>query len=516
MLVSSPLKRVLTSWLIVAFLASQLLTFDMSYGKPVIEEYGIVAILVDSSVYNDTTSYDGLRDDYGSYLSGDDTLSERIDRYAYDVQSTLGMTKSIIIQVQPDDTPADISYALERLYFDGDGTKNEKNHLVGVVVVGDVPLPVVTKGGNKFLSMLPYTDFEDKIYIFNQDTGDFERNSAAEELAPEAWHGVIVPPSDDVDTAHGQLAEFFDKNHLYHLGVADYADFDQKLFYGDMIAEEKAVSENGYASYDRFTQYWEEIAYSRYNKHLAEDLYIEVTGEIFADGKDNDGDGLIDEDPEDGIDNDGDGFIDEDFGDPYVNIDNDQDGSTDEDGTEDNDADNDGRMDEDPPGDDNGDGCPGTCGVDDDNDSRDTDDDGWPTGLEVLVGWDPDKKSSPFLFHLRDEDLQEEFANMFIDEDPFYCPEGYQCWDDISKHDYEGNFQSEYIEYDSRCFDESGDFHPEWDDDEDGYCDEDTEEDNDADGDGQIDEDRGGDEDQETAFEVLPDVQAKNLFEQFT
>jgi len=516
MLVSSPLKRVLTSWLIVAFLASQLLTFDMSYGKPVIEEYGIVAILVDSSVYNDTTSYDGLRDDYGSYLSGDDTLPERIDRYAYDVQSTLGMTKSIIIQVQPDDTPADISYALERLYFDGDGTKNEKNHLVGVVVVGDVPLPVVTKGGNKFLSMLPYTDFEDKIYIFNQDTGDFERNSAAEELAPEAWHGVIVPPSDDVDTAHGQLAEFFDKNHLYHLGVADYADFDQKLFYGDMIAEEKAVSENGYASYDRFTQYWEEIAYSRYNKHLAEDLYIEVTGEIFADGKDNDGDGLIDEDPEDGIDNDGDGFIDEDFGDPYVNIDNDQDGSTDEDGTEDNDADNDGRMDEDPPGDDNGDGCPGTCGVDDDNDSRDTDDDGWPTGLEVLVGWDPDKKSSPFLFHLRDEDLQEEFANMFIDEDPFYCPEGYQCWDDISKHDYEGNFQSEYIEYDSRCFDESGDFHPEWDDDEDGYCDEDTEEDNDADGDGQIDEDRGGDEDQETAFEVLPDVQAKNLFEQFT
>ncbi len=516
MLVSSPLKRVLTSWLIVAFLGSQLITFDLSYSKPVIEEYGIVAILVDSTVYNDSNSYDGLRDEYGSYLSSDNTLAERVDRYAYDVQSTLGMTKSVIIQVQPGDTAEEISYALEKLYFDGDDIEDEDNHLVGVVVVGDVPLPVVTKGGNKFLSMLPYTDFEDKVYIFNQDTGDFERNSAAEELKPEAWHGVIVPPSDDTETAHGQLAEFFDKNHLYHLGVEDYSEFDEKLFYGDMVAEEKAVSETGFASYDRFTQYWEEIAYNRYNKHLAEDLYIEVTGSMFADGKDNDGDGEIDEDPEDGVDNDGDGFIDEDFGDPYAGIDNDQDGSIDEDGTDDNDADGDGRMDEDPPGDDNGDGCPGVCGVDDDNDSVDSDDDGWPTGLEVLVGWDPERKASPFLFNLRDEDLQEEFADMFVDEDPFYCPEGYECWSGISKNDFEGNLETDYVSYDSNCFDEDGTYHPEWDDDEDGYCDEDTEEDNDADGDGEIDEDRGGDEDQETAFEVLPDVQSKNLFEQFT
>ena len=175
MLVQSPLKKVLTSWLIVAFLGSQMITFDLSYSKPVVEEYGIVAILTDSSYYNDSSSYDGFQDAYGSYLK-DDTLAERVERYAYDVQSSLGMTKAIIIQVQPDDSVEEISAALEKLYFDGDGTKDEKNHLVGVVVVGDVPLPVVTKGGNKFLSMLPYTDFDDKVYIFNQGTGNFERN----------------------------------------------------------------------------------------------------------------------------------------------------------------------------------------------------------------------------------------------------------------------------------------------------------------------------------------------------
>ena len=516
MLVHSPLKKVLTSWLIVAFLGSQLITFDLSYSKPVIEEYGITAILVDSSYYNDANNYDGLQDEYGLYLS-DDTLAERIDRYAYDVQETLGMTKALIIQVQPDDSVEEISYALEKLYFEGDDIEDEENQLVGVVVVGDVPLPVVTKGGNKFLSMLPYTDFEDKVYIFDQDSGVFERNTAATELAPEVWHGVIVPPSDDEEEAHAQLAEFFDKNHLYHIGIEEYSEFDEQLFYGDLVAEEKSINNINFASYERFTEHWEEVAYSRYNKHLAEDLYVEATGAVLVgDGEDNDGDGLIDEDPEDGIDNDGDGLLDEDLADPFIGIDNDGDGQVDEDGTDDNDADGDLRMDEDPPGDDNGDGCPGICGVDDDNDSVDTDDDGWPTGLENLVGWNPEKKSSPFLFNLRDEDKQEDYAEMFVDEDPYYCPEGYECFEGIDKNNPSGTLNEASVKYDSRCFDEYGGYHPEWDDDEDGYCDEDTEEDNDADGDGLIDEDRGGDDTSTTGFENLPDIQTKNLFEQFT
>ncbi len=493
-----------------------MLTFDVSHSKPTVEEYGIVAILVESGVYNDPANYDGLQDDYGSYLR-DSTLAERVDRYAYDVQNTLAMTKSIIIEVEENQSTEEIAYVLEKLYFDGDDIEDENNHLVGVVVIGDVPLPVVTKGGNKFLSMLPYTDFDDKIYIFNDETGNFERNSSATELEPEAWHGVIVPPSDG-ESGGEQLAEYFDKNHLYHLGITEYSDFDQKLFYGDLVAEEKALGYESFSAYERFTDHWEEIAYNRYSRHLAEDLFVEAGGDIGdGDGEDNDGDGLIDEDPEDGIDNDGDGFIDEDLGDFFNGVDNDGDGLIDEDGVEDNDNDGDGFMDEDLPGDANGDGCPGTCNMDDDGDGNDTDGDGWPSGLERLMGWDPDKKSSPFLFKLRDESLQQEWKEMFTDEDPFYCLDGESCWDGIRKSDLEGEFDEESVMYDSRCFDEFGNYHPEWDDDEDGYCDEDTDLDNDADGDGQSDEDMGDeDEEEESPFEGVPDIQSKNLFEQLT
>ncbi|MFA6528686.1 MAG: S-layer homology domain-containing protein, partial [Candidatus Gracilibacteria bacterium] len=514
--ISSALKRVIASWIVVAFFISQTITFDISFSKPVIEEYGIVAILVESAIYNDTGSYDGLSDSYGTYLS-EDSLAERIDRYAYDVQATLAMTKSLIIDVQPEDTVEGISAMLEKLYFEGDDIEGEKNHLVGVVVVGDVPLPVVTKGGNKFLSMLPYTDFEDKVYIFNPDTGNYERNGNATIMEPEAWHGVIVPPSTDLTEQKTQLAEYFDKNHLYHLGVTEYSEFDQKLFYGDMVAEEKAINSASFAGYQRYTENWENVAYNRYTRHLAKQLFIEAGGSVLdGDGIDNDGDGLIDEDPSDGIDNDGDGLLDEDFGDPFTGIDNDGDGTIDEDGVTDNDNDGDGKNDEDPIGDLNGDGCPGACGMDDDGDSVDGDDDGWPSGLEVMVGWNPFKKSSPFLFKLRDESLQDKFAALFIDEDPYFCKEGYVCWDGISKYNFEGYPVDENIDVDPNCSDADGVYHPEWDDDEDGYCDEDTDLDNDADGDGTANEDMFSEESSSSAFDSLPDIQSKNLFDQFT
>ncbi|MBU1019338.1 S-layer homology domain-containing protein [Patescibacteria group bacterium] len=501
---SSSFQRVIASWLVAALFVTQTITFDISYSKPVVEKYDLVAVLVEEGVYNSSESYDGLRSEHGSYLK-EDTLADRIDRYAYDVQAELPMTKALIIEIPEDADTYEVSQVLERLYFDGDDIEGENNQLAGVVIVGDVPLPVVTKGGNKFLSMLPYTDFEDKVYIYNDLTGNFERNTTAETLAPEVWHGVIVPPSLDEE-----LAFYFDKNHLYHLGVTDYAEFDGKIFYGDFIAEQKAINNASFSGYKTYLDYWETIAYYRYNKHLVKELFGGADNLLpGGDGIDNDGDGLIDEDPKDGIDNDGDGLIDEDLGDIFGGIDNDGDGFIDEDGTDDNDNDGDGFMDEDPPGDMNGDGCPGVCNLDDDGDAVDADDDGWPTGFEDLYGWDPFDKSSPFLFEVPEGPLREMLQGFFTDEEPYMCvaPPCIQL---------DGSLTGNAI-YHLTCYDRDGNLHPEWDDDEDGICDEDSDTDNDADNDGLVDEDRPALAalDPEN-FNLIPDIQTKNIFEQFT
>ncbi len=101
--------------------------------------------------------------------------------------------------------------------------------------------------------------------------------------------------------------------------------------------------------------------------------YVDLDGDGYPDA-DDDRDGRIDEDlPNDihhdflpGImlvDDDGDGSIDES---PGLYWDDDEGGSYNEDPFDGIDNDGDGRVDEDPPSDNNYDGCPGICAVDDD------------------------------------------------------------------------------------------------------------------------------------------------------
>lgn len=488
--------------------------------------YGLVAILVDSSVWENTQSYDGFS---GTFSFGNKKLSDRIIRYAEDIQAAVPWTKTQIITVDDEDTTVEIQKTLERLYYEGNPDDNDTTKLSGLVIVGDVPLPVVTKNGHRFISILPYTDFEEPSYILNSETQDFERNSGSQNLQADIWHGLIIPPVDGSD-GNKLLAQYFDKNHYYHTGEEDYATFDKKTFVGDLITEGATINEVSFQSYDRFLDYWEELAYYRYTNSWLEEIYVEMVESIEpGDGLDNDSDGTYDEEAANGIDDDGDGLIDEDLGDGFFGIDNDGDGEIDEDSFEDNNNDAnypslfytdtsapfyyDRIPDEDPPGDANGDGCPGICGKDDNGNSIDHDEDGFPSAFEALEkkGWNdarwPWIDAAKFAREVlglpanNDEEAAELMGEFFIDEN----------YEELARI-------SPLWQPDASCY-SGGTYHPEWDDDEDGYCDEDGSTElvsgcayNDADCDGVIDEDPLG-MPSDPAFDQLPDIQSKKLID---
>jgi prepilin-type N-terminal cleavage/methylation domain-containing protein len=139
--------------------------------------------------------------------------------------------------------------------------------------------------------------------------------------------------------------------------------------------------------------------------------YVDLNADGLADA-DDDGDGRIDEDlPNDIhhdffpgimlIDDDGDGSIDEN---PSLFWDDDEDGTYNEDPFGNIDNDGDGAFSEDPPSDINSDGCPGLCGVDDDQDgtidggNKDNDDEEG-TGFEDAY--------DPIVFYLDGDSLIE-------------------------------------------------------------------------------------------------------------
>lgn len=507
--------------------------------------YGLVAILVDEETWDARTSGSGTF----SFL-GNTKVSQMVETYAEDVQAALPWTKSLVITVSEDDTTPDIHRMLERLYFEGDPNLDDKTQLTGVVVIGEgVPLPVVNKNENRFLSLLPYTDFEEPAYILNESSLDFVPNLEAQSLQAEVWHGLIVPPVRGQE-GYDLLGAYFDKNHAYHEEDELYTTFDEKVFVGDFVTEEATINSVAFASYQRFLNLWEEISFYHYSSGLLEELVLEMTASVEAgDGLDNDADGFYDEEALNGVDDDLDGLIDEDIGDGFHEIDNDQDGSIDEDGLWDNnnDADwvmniagigdsafwEDKKIDEDPPGDTtggedvdgdgipDGDGCPGLCGVDDSGYGMDHDDDGYSTGFEIIFGYDWKDSRRP---HMKPSNKVPNLMDDFYGESlSFETDEEALAW---TANQFTDGFWKDYTLHAS-CYSGSTP-HPEWDDDEDGFCDEDGSTEmkvwadayatpasgecafNDGDCDGSLDEDPEGMV-PEPQFENLPDIQSKQV-----
>jgi uncharacterized repeat protein (TIGR01451 family) len=499
--------------------------------------YGLVAILVDEEVWEgEASNRSGL---FGFLGSG--KLSERVKTYARDIQSELPWTKTMIVTIGDEDSPVEIQRLLEMLYFEGDPDDSDFTQLSGVVVIGDVPLPVLNKEGHRFISMLPYTDFYEPSYILDETSLDFVRNNEALDLQSEVWHGVIVPPLDG-EEGLDLLAGYFDKNHGFHDGDEEYTTFDEKVFIGDLVTEESTINKIAFSSYERFTDIWEELYYSRYTDELLHELYLDMSeGVVEGDGLDNDGDGSVDEEGANGKDEDGDGLVDEDLGDGLWGIDNDEDGQIDEDTGADNNNDEfwhfivptvnkkddeivfeDRMVDEDPPGDANGDGCPGTCGVDDNGWSSDSDNDGYPDGWEVIHGYPMGDERKPHKSVKKMVNGMNEYGVNFSGDDAE--GEAMEFLADMFVDDV----YHDYYQHPS-CFD-GNTFHPEWDDDEDGFCDEDGSTEtqiwfdqlgipdprgcayNDKDCDGEIDEDPSGIQ-PDDYLDLLPDLQTKPLIE---
>lgn len=495
-------RDIISLLLIGVLLTTQLLSPTAAIGAPQIKRYGLVAILVEESLWQDTADYRGLSGENGKISPS--SLRYRFERYALSVQESLPLTKVKILLVNRNESTVKVSRVLEKLYREGDGEANESNSLTGIVLIGDLPVPVVKKGEKRFPSLFPYTDFDDPLYVFRESSSDFEFSTLSSNPQVEIWHGVIKPPQSGVEGGE-MLASYFDKNHLYREGDSRYADFDQKIFYGDIVREVQSLNGENFLKYQNLQDLAAAKMYFTGNKETARSLYQKAQAKVFGfgDGLDNDGDGKIDEDPINGFDDDGDKLVDEDDGDPQQKIDNDRDGKVDEDGIDDNDADRDGKTDEDGKGDANGDGCPGICLTDDDGDQLDLDGDRFPDGAEIAAKTDPrdpeDYPSGGLLFGF--------YKIPDFNPDPSRKNPRY-------KNPERGNWTDEDPRTDDKnCYDAVGKFHPEWDDDEDGFCDEDGLNDNDADRDGKSDEDSARSESRlpAEAFSRLPDIAAHRV-----
>jgi hypothetical protein len=124
-------------------------------------------------------------------------------------------TKTLIFPIDVQGFHArDIWHILENLYYEGE--KGVPSKLAGVILFGDIPLPIVEFEQRRFQTIYPYVDFDDPMFLYDPAKDIFKYNEFPDSL-PEAWHSTIL--STDV----GLFKKFFQKLKEYDADPQAYA-----------------------------------------------------------------------------------------------------------------------------------------------------------------------------------------------------------------------------------------------------------------------------------------------------
>ncbi len=126
------------------------------------------------------------------------------------------------------------------------------------------------------MSVYPYTDFDDKVFVYDSIKGLYEASSTPVlRDSPEIWHGVIMPNTGSDETNRTRIVNFLDKSHDFYAkqGVFANSRIEPSMLYIDLFHNQKASRLPDWKAYNLYLENLEDIAYNRFNKHLAQRLY---------------------------------------------------------------------------------------------------------------------------------------------------------------------------------------------------------------------------------------------------
>ena len=185
--------------------------------------------------------------------------------------------RTSILVVAPNTPVATIATKNEKLYYEGDGERGSSS-LVGTILIGNIPIPIVEKDGQSFSSLYPYVDFTDKVFVYDtKSTHYIYGQSAAGSEGAEIWHGVINPAvgrSWSGSTDIPKIGQFLSKTHDFYSKSGKFtpSNIPPKVLYYDGLSESKSIDIRGLFQYSISMKNVENTAYNRFTKYLLKDV----------------------------------------------------------------------------------------------------------------------------------------------------------------------------------------------------------------------------------------------------
>ncbi|MDD3263232.1 MAG: VCBS repeat-containing protein [Candidatus Absconditabacteria bacterium] len=214
----------------------------------------LIAVFVDKDVYQNSKN--------------------SIERYATDyIQQRVSNSKALILPINTQNFKAiDLVRMLENMYFDG--IKGETSTLLGTVLIGDIPLPVVQNNGFVYPTIFPYVDFEEQQFIYDNNQKFFVYNNNPRGQA-EIWHGIINFGSDSK-----KYGDYFQKLKTY---VSSPKDFVAPLmWYDDFVGMKTTFDDDTLPFYVNNFLFTEDVGYHRFT-NLMLDYFKQVQNDGVGD-----------------------------------------------------------------------------------------------------------------------------------------------------------------------------------------------------------------------------------------
>lgn len=161
------------------------------------------------------------------------SIGPLLDRYVQDIKPILSR-KYPGIEVEKKVVPIDQNQTTNRQAYTlattlENGFFNE--HLKGALLIA-VPLPHTQNKDTEQVSLLPYSDFENKYFIFSSTEEKFISQEALvrENIKPEIFLGYLP------DLTPAGFQGYFDANHAYYTNNVTY---NRALFFNDQIHDDQ-------------------------------------------------------------------------------------------------------------------------------------------------------------------------------------------------------------------------------------------------------------------------------------
>jgi len=225
-----------------------------------INQTSLVAVIVEETLY--------------------DRIRGQIDRYAsHYIQYRLPHTRAIILPMASSVMAREVLGVIENLWTEN--TQNWSSRLDGIVLIGDIPLPVVNDDWYIFPTIYPYTDLLKPAYIWDKNHQFFEKNEITDRI-PELWHGRIWFGTDE------EYVRYFRKLRTYQENPNQRTD--HRLWYDNFIQLKETFSADSFLGYLNTLFLAEDVAYHRFSNLMITMLMGSVQSQVdqmFAQAGDN-------------------------------------------------------------------------------------------------------------------------------------------------------------------------------------------------------------------------------------